>query len=100
MPEKRSYYTALAESRGYAAADSVTKDLSLLVAADLQDNSSKLVKARKLGIKIMSLEEFLASSVPVEAAKEDDVAEQPELFPAAAAKIPQADCEEEQLELF
>ncbi|MBE6381146.1 MAG: hypothetical protein E7047_09490 [Lentisphaerae bacterium] len=60
MPEKRSYYEKLAESRGYAPADSVNKFLSLLVAADVNDNSSKLVKARKLGIKIVSLEEFLS----------------------------------------
>ena len=37
----------------------MTKDLSLLVAADINENSSKLVKARKLGVKVVELEAFL-----------------------------------------
>jgi len=60
MPEKRSYYEKLAESKGYKAVDSVNKDLSLLVAADINENSSKLVKARKLAVKIVSVDEFIA----------------------------------------
>ena len=41
--------------------DSVTAKLAVLVAADINDNSSKLKNARKLGVKIVSLDEFLAS---------------------------------------
>ena len=59
MPEKRSYYEKLAEAHGYAAADDVNSHLSLLVAADVNDTSSKLKKAAKLGIRIVSLDGFL-----------------------------------------
>ncbi|MBQ6473284.1 MAG: hypothetical protein IJJ33_14965 [Victivallales bacterium] len=62
MPEKRSHYVALAERRGMAFADSVTSSLSLLVAMDPTENSSKLKKARNLGIPIQSLEEWLAGA--------------------------------------
>lgn len=58
MPEKRSYYEKLAEAHGYAAADDVNSHLSLLVAADVNDTSSKLKKAAKLGIRIVSLDGF------------------------------------------
>jgi hypothetical protein len=106
MPEKRSFYEKLARERGYDTADSVTGSLSLLVAADPAENSSKLVKARKLSVKILALEEFLQSSavLPEAAAAE----EQPDLFaapPAAPASevqpVPEAPgMEEEQPELF
>ena len=107
MPEKRSWYEAFARERGYNTADSVTKELSLLVAADPAENSSKLVKARKLGVKIVPLEEFLQSGSPLPAAEEEK-GEPPDLFaipPAPAVpeeplnrKEPAA--EEEQPELF
>ena len=61
MPQKRSYYEKLAQANGFSPADSVTSSLSLLVAADLQGASSKLTKARKLGIPVLSLDEWLAS---------------------------------------
>ena len=59
MPEKRSHYEKLAEANGYAAADDVTSALSLLVAADINDASGKLKKAAKLGVRIVSLADFL-----------------------------------------
>ena len=59
MPEKRSYYERLAADRGYLAVDSVTKDLSVLVAADPAASGGKLDKARKFGIEIISLDAFL-----------------------------------------
>ena len=111
MPEKRSYYVELAKSKGYTAADSVTKELSLLVAADVNDSSSKLVKARKLGIRIMSLDEFLkapfpAAEPPVSASPQAPE-EQLELFAPLSADLPPAAnekktavFEEEQPDLF
>jgi len=59
MPEKRSYYENIAKQKGYLPVDSVSKKLDLLVAADLNDNRGKLQKARKLGIKVISLDQFL-----------------------------------------
>ena len=35
MPEKRSFYEALAPRKGFRAVDAVTGDLALLVAADV-----------------------------------------------------------------
>ena len=51
------------KSQGYDASDSysVTKDTSLVIASDPNGNSSKLQKARKYGIKILSLDEFFKS---------------------------------------
>ncbi|MBR7139621.1 MAG: hypothetical protein IKD44_08750 [Lentisphaeria bacterium] len=109
MPEKRSYYVELAGTKGYTAVDTVTKELALLVAADVNDNSSKLAKARKLGIRIVALEEFLALSVPTPgaAAPSPGEEEQPELFDERSVTAPplpappeKAQTTEEQLELF
>jgi len=109
MPEKRSFYETLARERGYEPADSVTSNLTLLVAADVNDSSSKLVKARKLGIKILSLEGFLASPPPAPPAPAGPPPpgageEQPELFapepPQPPPPAPPAPAETEQPELF
>ncbi|HCE42510.1 MAG TPA: hypothetical protein DET40_03060 [Lentisphaeria bacterium] len=61
MPEQRSYYENLAKQSGYEPADAVTKELSLLVAADLSSASIKLDKARSHGIKTMALDDWLKS---------------------------------------
>ncbi|HBC86680.1 MAG TPA: hypothetical protein DCZ94_06990 [Lentisphaeria bacterium] len=61
MPEQRSFYENLASHYGYEPVDTVTKDLSLLVAADLSSASSKLDKAKNNGVKIMSLDDWLKS---------------------------------------
>ena len=60
MPEKRSFYEALAPRKGFRAVDAVTGDLALLVAADVTASGGKLNKARSANIRIMALEEFLA----------------------------------------
>lgn len=60
MPEKRSYYEELAKSKGFQPVDSVTKDLTLLVANDASETGGKLDKARKLNIKIEELSEWMA----------------------------------------
>jgi DNA ligase (NAD+) len=62
MPEKRSYYEKLARERGFRAVDSVTAALTLLVAADINENSTKLRNARKHGVQIMPLAEFLSGN--------------------------------------
>ena len=64
MPEQRSYYENLARKSGYEPADAVTKELSLLVAADLSSASSKLDKARSYGVKTQSLEDWLKMQIP------------------------------------
>ena len=40
---------------------SISKKTSLVVAADINDNSSKIVKAKELGVKIISKEDFMRS---------------------------------------
>jgi len=49
------------KARNIKSLDSVTKDCSLLICEDPNGNSSKLQKARKLGVKIQSYKDFLAS---------------------------------------
>ena len=75
MPEKRSFYEKLASERGYMPMDSVTAKLKLLVAADVNDTSSKLKNARKLGVQIVSLDEFLAMP-PLTAAQPEKIHKQ------------------------
>ena len=79
MPEKRSYYENLAAKYGYEAVDSVTGSLALLVTAELSSTSSKIKKAEKAGIKIMLLDDWLASLNEQEEKKEVQAGEQGEL---------------------
>lgn len=76
MPEKRSYYENLAREHGYDSADSVTSSLSLLVTAEADSTSSKAVKAAKLGVKVMTLSDWLKSlenqAVPAPAAPPEE----------------------------
>ena len=78
MPEKRSWYEKLAAANGYTPVDDVTSSLSLLVAADVNATGGKLTKAAKLGIRVLPLEEFLASLRP--AADAGTEVSQPTLF--------------------
>lgn len=74
MPEKRSYYEELARKNGYESADSVTAALSLLVTAEADSGSSKAVKAAKLGVKVMTLADWLKSlDNPPEQKNSDDL---------------------------
>ncbi|OGV49243.1 MAG: hypothetical protein A2X49_10015 [Lentisphaerae bacterium GWF2_52_8] len=61
MPQERSYYEDIARKHGFEPVDSVTKNLSILVAVDISGSSSKLQNARKLGVSVLSLDEWLAS---------------------------------------
>lgn len=54
----RSEWIKIAEKKGYVYKGAVTKDLDLLVLADLESTSSKAIKAGKYGVKMISYEEF------------------------------------------
>ena len=80
MPEKRSYYEKLATEAGFEPVDAVTKDLALLVAADPEATGGELNTARKNGVRIMALDEFLrsldapaAETAPPETEYKDDL---------------------------
>ena len=55
----RSEASKLAEKAGYEVADGVSKFLDYLVIADPNSTSSKAQKARKLGVKLISEDEFI-----------------------------------------
>jgi DNA ligase (NAD+) len=57
-PDTRQILEAKLFQMGYESVDSVTKDTSILVVDDLDSTSSKMLKAKKLGIKIMLYREF------------------------------------------
>ena len=58
MPKKRNEYEAIITSKGGIVAGSVSKNTDYLVIADVSSTSSKAVKARKLGTKLISPEEL------------------------------------------
>ena len=58
MPKKRNEYEAMITSKGGIVAGSVSKNTDYLVIADTNSTSSKAVKARKLGTKLISPEEL------------------------------------------
>lgn len=55
---KRSEMQEMAVEKGYVPVDTVSSGLTVLVTADPCSTSSKIMKAKKLGIKIVSEEEF------------------------------------------
>ena len=59
MPETRSYYGELAKAVGWEPVSSVTKDLSLLVCANANSTSGKAKKARKYGVNVIGIDDFL-----------------------------------------
>ena len=54
---------ALFEKAGGVVVDSFTKDVNLVVAKTLETKSSKVIKAEKLGIKVISKEQAMARLV-------------------------------------
>ena len=59
---ERSHLEDIARSRGYVPTDNATKSgCDLLVASDPASQSGKAAKARKFGIPIVSLEDFLGA---------------------------------------
>jgi len=61
MDKPRSYYEQMARDKGWIPVDKVTESLELLVAADTSDNTTKLMRAKKLGVSISSLTGWLES---------------------------------------
>jgi DNA ligase (NAD+) len=58
-PKPRQEMSKLAEAAGASVSSSVNNNTTILVIADIDSTSSKAVKARKIGIKLMSPDEFL-----------------------------------------
>lgn len=58
MPKKRNEYETMITLKGGIVAGSVSKNTDYLVIADVSSTSSKAVKARKLGTKLISPEEL------------------------------------------
>jgi len=56
--KKKSDYAAALAAAGYELVDKVSKDLTYLVLADPSSTSSKAVKARKYGVKLISEDEL------------------------------------------
>lgn len=59
MPEKRSYYEDLSLKHGYEPVGSITKDLAYLVCQDPSSTKGKMQNAHKLGINIITIDQFL-----------------------------------------
>ncbi len=60
-PKSRKELISDIEIRGFEFSDSVTSDTEILICEDPEGSSSKLEKARKSGIKIMSYSDFFSS---------------------------------------
>jgi DNA ligase (NAD+) len=57
-PRPRKELLKEIEEQGYTFSDSITRNTKFLICEDPNGQSSKLVKARKLGVKLVSYEEF------------------------------------------
>lgn len=57
-PDTRKNLVKQIENKGYEFQDSITKETNILLCEDPQSSSSKLQKARKLNILVMSYDEF------------------------------------------
>ncbi|MCP4137814.1 MAG: hypothetical protein GY754_43030 [bacterium] len=61
-PKGRKELIAAIEAQGYQFIDSITKDTDILICEDVAGGSSKLEKARKQGITLVSYEDFFKNS--------------------------------------
>ena len=59
-PKPRIEMSKLAEAAGASVSSSVNSNTTILVIADTNSTSSKAIKARKLGIRLVSPDEFLS----------------------------------------
>lgn len=58
-PKPRSELSRLAEAAGASVCSSVSNKTTILVIDDIESTTSKAVKARKLGIKLMPVQDFM-----------------------------------------
>ncbi len=61
-PKPRPEMSKIAENAGASVGSSVGSNTTILVIADVNSTSSKAVKARKMGIKLISPEDFLSTA--------------------------------------
>lgn len=59
MPEPRKHYERCAKERGFNVSDDVSSSTWALVADDPNADGNKLKKARRLGVRIISLDDWL-----------------------------------------
>jgi len=59
MWKPRSYYEQMAERHGLVPVENVTKTTSMLVTTEPDRASTKMTKAKKLGIRILTLSEWM-----------------------------------------
>lgn len=59
MENPRKYYENIAKEKGITPVSTVSSNLTYLVVADVNSNSSKMQKAKKYGTKILTVEEFI-----------------------------------------
>jgi NAD-dependent DNA ligase len=57
-PKPRKELLADLDAKGFRASDSVTRDTQFLICADPKKLSTKTKAAKKLGVEIISYEEF------------------------------------------
>lgn len=58
-PLSRKDIISIIEDKGWSFSSNISRDVDILLCEDPEGTSSKLVKARKLGIKLMSYKEFI-----------------------------------------
>lgn len=58
-PVGRAEWIERAEAKGYTYKGAVTKALTLLVCGDLKSTSSKMVKAAKYGVRVVTYDQFM-----------------------------------------
>ncbi len=59
MDKPRKYYAELAEKANYVVVDTITAETTILVCQDMNSSKSKMMKANKLGIQVIQLNDFL-----------------------------------------
>lgn len=59
MDQPRKFYENIAKDKGIIPTSNVNSNLTYLVVADINSNSNKMIKAKKYGIKIISIDDFL-----------------------------------------
>jgi len=58
--KSKSFYKKIAERNGFEIAKRITKDLTLLVTANLSSSSNKMKTAQSLNINIIDIEQFMS----------------------------------------